>query len=57
MVSVVFSITTLAVMAIMVTFGYYGLKIFEFRFVHKYMHVLSGFAIGTSGLLMVVFGL
>ena len=55
-VSSVFAVTTIAAMAAAVAAAHAGIALFEFRFVRRYIHAFSGFALCASGLLITVLG-
>jgi len=56
-VSIVFSVVTIATMMAIATAGYYGLKILRLGALEKYVHVLSGGAILASGAAIKFLGL
>lgn len=56
-ISLVFTLTTLAVMLAVVTLGYLGFQLFSSQFMHKYSNLLAGITLLGSGLAMVFLGL
>ena len=52
-----FGLTTIGTMMLLVTFGYYGLKLAAFRRLEVHANTLAGLAIAASGLAIQVFGI
>ena len=53
----VFSLVTVGTMCLLVTIGYFGLKLPIFSFLERYVHTASGLAIAGSGLAIVLLGI
>ena len=53
----VFSLVTVGTMCLLVTIGYFGLKLPSFSFLERYVHTASGLAIAGSGLAIVLLGI
>jgi nickel/cobalt transporter (NicO) family protein len=53
-VAATFSIITIGAMMVCVGAAYMGFELVEFSLVRRYMHAFSGFAIGASGLLIML---
>ncbi|MBN2342446.1 MAG: sulfite exporter TauE/SafE family protein [Deltaproteobacteria bacterium] len=54
LVAAVFSAVTILTMIACVLLAYMGFELFEFKIVQRYVHAFSGFAIGASGLLIML---
>ena len=52
-----FGLTTIGTMMLVVTFGYFGLKMASFRRLEAHANTLAGLAIAASGLAIQVFGI
>ena len=53
----VFGLVTLGTMSLLVTIGYFGLKLPVFSFLERHVHTVSGLAIAASGLAIQVLGI
>ena len=56
-VALAFGLTTIGTMMLVVTVGYYGLKLSAFRRLEAHANTLAGLAIAASGLAIQVFGI
>ena len=56
LVAAAFSVVTIATMIGCVLVAYLGFELFEFKFLHRYMHALSGLTICGSGILILLVG-
>ena len=57
LVTLVFGLATVGTMLTVVTLGYYGARLVNFRGMERWAHAMAGAAILVSGLLISVFGL
>ena len=53
----VFGLVTIGTMCVLVTIGYYGLKLPAFSFLERHVHTVSGLAIAASGLAIQLLGI
>ncbi len=53
----VFGLVTVGTMCLLVTIGYFGLKLPIFSFLERYVHTASGLAIAGSGLAIMLLGI